>query len=99
MREQAAKHWLWVAETRKAERQQREQQYRSMPDVAHPPDRTVPTAFDGVTCAHGHREFYVERWVVLNGARSRMQARCAEDECPFFGTYDFLVKDWVWQAS
>lgn len=92
---EAEDRWREIARLRQVEREGREAEYASMPDVSNPPRPDVPTLYDGVVCDKGHTGWYVRRWVVCNGTRYRMEVQCSE--CDFHGTYCFMSKDWIWR--
>jgi len=88
----------WQAAQAKAAAALRAQQaqLQAMPDVATPPDPSIPWGHPGVACRKCRSAgFRVTRWVTCNGVRHRAELVCLG--CTWRDTWDFTLKRWLRQ--
>lgn len=66
----------------------------AMPDVATPPAKDIPWSHHDISCMWcGVKNFYVVRWVTVNGRRHRTELRCIG--CERSATWDWTEMVWI----
>ena len=71
-------------------------QLSQMPDVREAPSPDLPWSHRDIVCpgqACAGKEFYVTRWVTVNGVRHRAELKCLG--CGFLGTWDWALTAWL----
>lgn len=95
MQDESHRRWIAIADTRRKEREAREQEFSSMPDVMNAPKVGQVNTLEGVSCLKCNKSsFHVERWVTVNGVKHRTEVKCSDPLCGLWGCYDF-VTGWI----
>jgi hypothetical protein len=91
----AATKWQQVLDQRAAQFKAQADALATMPDVLARPDATQHWTPDpiNIVCPCGGLDFFVTRWVTINGVKHRWEGTCAS--CNQVRTWDWLDMVWI----